>query len=102
MLGHNILDSGTSSTDKHFEEHMRYNRKESETWYEEEEKKAQPYLKLIHESSHVFKDSGRERGKKENNNKKKNKNTAKFNQCKGQGGVDHVLHSCFFFPSVFC
>lgn len=73
MLGHNILDSGTSSTDKHFEEHMRYNRKESETWYEEEEKKAQPYLKLIHESSHVFKDSGRERGKKENDKKKKKK-----------------------------
>lgn len=73
MLGHNILDSGTSSTDKHFEEYMRYNRKESETWYEEEEKKAQPYLKLIHESSHVFKDSGRERGKKENDKKKKKK-----------------------------
>lgn len=34
-------------------------------------KKAQPYLKLIHESSHVFKDSGRERGKKENDKKKK-------------------------------
>lgn len=36
-------------------------------------KKAQPYLKLIHESSHVFKDSGRERGKKENDKKKKKK-----------------------------
>lgn len=32
---------------------------------------------------------------------KKIKNTAKFNQCKGQGGIDHVLHSCFFFSFCF-
>lgn len=93
MLGHNILDSGTSSTDKHFEEHMQYNRKESETWYEEEEKKAQPYLKLIHESSHVFKDSGRERGKKENDKKK---------YCQVQSVQRSSAALMFFFPSVFC
>lgn len=104
MLGHNILDSGTSSTDKHFEEHMRYNRKESETWYEEEEKKAQPYLKLIHESSHVFKDSGRERGKKEENKKKK-KILPSSISAKVKGALimccTHVFFSFCFLLTVF-